>query len=32
MNKIEKIMSEKYTENGDKSYKTTGDNLTLQSI
>jgi len=28
MNKIEKIMSEKYTENGDKSYKTTGDNLT----
>ena len=28
MNEIEKILNEKLTENGDKSYKTTGDNLT----
>lgn len=28
MNKLIKIFSEKLTENGDKSYKTTGDNLT----
>lgn len=28
MNKIQKIRNEKLTENGDKSYKTTGDNLT----
>jgi len=28
MNKLEKILNEKLTENGDKSYKTTGNNLT----
>ena len=28
MNKLEKIMYEKYTENGDKAYKSTGNNLT----
>ena len=28
MNEIEKILNEKRTENGDKSYKSTGDNLT----
>lgn len=28
MNELEKIMNEKLTENGDKSYKTTGNNLT----
>ena len=28
MNELIKIMNEKYTENGDKAYKTTGDNLT----
>lgn len=28
MNILEKLMSEKLTENGDKAYKTTGDNLT----
>lgn len=28
MNEIEKILNEKLTENGDKAYKTTGDNLT----
>ena len=28
MNKIEKILNEKLTENGDRAYKTTGDNLT----
>lgn len=28
MNKLEKLMNEKLTENGDKSYKSTGDNLT----
>lgn len=28
MNELEKIMNEKLTENGDKSYNTTGDNLT----
>ena len=28
MNKLEKIMNEKLTENGDKAYKSTGDNLT----
>ena len=28
MNKLEKILNEKKTENGDKSYKTTGNNLT----
>lgn len=28
MNKIEKIFNEKLTENGDKAYKSTGDNLT----
>lgn len=28
MNILEKLMNEKYTENGDKSYKSTGDNLT----
>jgi len=28
MNKLEKLMNEKYTENGDKAYKTTGNNLT----
>lgn len=28
MNTIEKILNEKLTENGDKSYKSTGDNLT----
>ena len=28
MNKLVKLMNEKYTENGDKAYKTTGDNLT----
>ena len=27
MNQIEKINSMKYTENGDKAYKSTGDNL-----
>ena len=28
MNKLEKLMNEKYTENGDKAYKSTGNNLT----
>lgn len=28
MNELEKILNEKLTENGDKSYKTTGNNLT----
>ncbi len=28
MNRIQKLKNEKFTENGDKSYKTTGDNLT----
>ena len=28
MNKLQKILNEKLTENGDKSYKSTGDNLT----
>lgn len=28
MNELEKILAEKRTENGDKAYKTTGDNLT----
>ena len=28
MNKLIKLMNEKYTENGDKAYKTTGNNLT----
>lgn len=28
MNELEKILNEKYTENGDKAYKSTGDNLT----
>ena len=28
MNELEKILNEKKTENGDKAYKTTGDNLT----
>ena len=28
MNKLEKILNEKLTENGDKAYKSTGDNLT----
>ena len=28
MNKLEKILNEKRTENGDKAYKSTGNNLT----
>lgn len=28
MNELEKILNEKLTENGDKAYKTTGNNLT----